>query len=360
MKFKKYYKQLTATLVLLLFIIITCLLKFNYIPIRTSTNNPAVSCDIAVITYNSMDSSYTELIKEGIESAAEVLEKTYQIYNTSDYGNSYEDTIKAAAGKSSLVILPDSTFEEAVYTAQTRYVNTYFMLIDGIPHNPDNSDSTFDYNVIPMSYDEAEAGFLAGYAAVYDDYTKLCFICDETSQKSLHYYYGFLQGADYAAVSTGKTNISVFLVQEMNDESFINKIPKDTEIIAGTNEAINRILKDNKLNTIPFINCGSFTADTKSGAVVTKNIKASVNDTILDFYNNKVKGGTVLKFNAANNGISFVFDTNFFKKFDETAYKNIYKLLSAHKISIISDTTVSPDDLELSAITILDNEADPS
>lgn len=360
MNFKKYYKKLSAICILFLLVIIIILLQSDYIPDRIkqgSTSSPP--CDIALVIYDSMDSSYTRLIKEGIDSASEALGKSYQIFTISDYGNSYDETIKAAAGKSSLVILPDSTFEEAVYTAQTRYANTYFMLIDGIPHNTDNSDSTFNYNVIPISYDEAEAGFLAGYAVVYDDNTNLCFICDESNQKSLHYYYGFLQGADYAASCEGKTNVSVSIIHENEEGGFIEEIPYNTQIIAVTNDISNDVLKESGLETVPLINCNSLITENENYmAVATKNIKATVNDTILDFFNNQVKGGTILKFDAANNGISLVFDNNSFKKFDETAYKNIYKLISTHKISIISDTTVSPEDLGLTNITIKDSKID--
>lgn len=353
MKLKKYHKQLTAMCILLLSLIIILLLNFDYIPDKAKKNTvSAEPCDIALITYGTMDDSYKSIVNAGIESAAETLEKTYKIFDISDYNNSYEEAIKAAAGISSLVILPDATFEEAVYSAQTYYVNTYFLLIDGLPHNADQSDFTINYNVIPMSYDEAEAGFLAGYAAVYDDNSNLCFICRETSQKSLHYCYGFLQGADQAAAVSGKTDVSVSIIYE-NDE-LISNIPDKTQIIAATSdETINQILEYSNSNDISLINCNSYSMDAENiVAAATKNITPTVNDTILDFFYNQVKGGTVLKFDASNNGVSLVFEEDSFNKFDENAYHNIYKSLSTQKITIISDTTVSPEDLGLTNITI--------
>lgn len=356
MKLKKYHKQLTAICMLLLMFIIIILFSFDYFPANSKKkrNTSAESYDIALITYDSMDDSYIDIIRDGIENSSDALGKTYQIFNTSDYGNSYYDTIKAAAGKSSLVILPDSTFEEAVYSSQTYYVNTYFMLIDGIPHNADYSDSTINYNVIPMSYDESEAGFLAGYASVYDDNKNLCFICDETNQKSLHYCYGFLQGADYASSKNSQTDVSVSIIYENKDEEFTDSISDGTQIIAATSDkAVSHILKDSKTKNIPLINCDEHTTgDENIMASATKNIGPTVNDTILDFFYNQVKGGTTLKFNTSNNGVSLVFEKNAFTKFDEDAYKSIYKSLSTQEISIISDTTVSPEDLGLTNITI--------
>lgn len=355
MKIKKYHKQLTAICILLLLFMIIILINFDYIPSRTKRKTSSViSCDIALITYGTMDNSYMEIIKEGIESASSALGKSYKTFAVSDYGNSYDDAIKAAAGSASLVILPDATFEEAVYSAQTHYVNTYFILIDGIPHNADRSDSTINYNVIPMSYDVADAGFLAGFAAVYDDNNILCFVCDESNQKSLHYCYGFLQGADYAASLDGKTDVSVSIVYESENGGFIENISDETQLIAAaSDDSVSKILKDNRTKTIPLINCTNYDVDNENiVATATKNIKPTINDTILDFFNNQVKGGTILRFDTANNGVSLVFDEDSFRKFDENAYKSIYKSLSIQEISIISDTTVSPEDLGLTNITI--------
>lgn len=355
MKIKKYHKQLTAICILLLMLIIVILINFDYMPRKTKNKSSSTTpCDIALITYGTMDDSYAAIIKEGIESASNALGKSYQTFSISDYGNSYDNAIKAAAGSASLVVLPDATFEEALYMAQTHYVNTYFLLIDGIPHNADCSDSTINYNVIPMSYDEADAGFLAGFAGVYDDNDNLCFICDESNQKSLHYCYGFLQGADYAASLDGKTDVSVTIIYTNESEEFILNISDETQLIAAASDnSVSYILKDSRTKEIPVINCTNQISENENiVATASKNLKATINDTILDFFNNQVKGGTVLRFDTANNGVSLVFDEESFKKFDLNTYKKVYKSLSTQEISIISDTTVSPEDLGLSNISI--------
>lgn len=355
MKIKKFHKQLTAVCILLLLFMTIILIYFDYMPNKSKKkNSSAISCDIALITYDAMDDSYIEIIKEGIASSSLALGKSYQTFSLSDYGNSHDEAIKAAAGSASLVILPDATFEEAVYSAQTHYVNTYFILVDGIPHNADHSDSTINYNVITMSYNEADAGFLAGYAAVYDGNNILCFVCDKSNQKSLHYCYGFLHGANYAASLEGKTDVSVSIVYESENDGFIENISDETQLIAAASEnSVSRILKDNRTKTIPLINCTNHIVDNENiVATAAKNIKSTINDTILDFFSNQIKGGTILRFDTTNNGISLVFDEDSFQRFDKKTYKTIYKSLSIQKISIISDTTVSPEDLGLTNIAI--------
>ena len=357
MKIKKYHKQLSAICLLLLLTLILILINFDFLDNKSDNKKKSPkSCDIAFITYDSIDKSYEALIKEGIDSAANALDKTYRVFSVNDYGNSYEKTIQAAISSSApLVILPDSTFEEAVYACQTHYVSTYFMLIDGVPHNTDYNDSTINYNVLPMSYDEAEAGFLAGYAAVYDNYKSLCFVCDESSG-SLRCCYGFLQGADYASSENGKTDISISIIDE-SSETFMNDIPADTDlIIASSDEAVEQLLKNSTTKNIPLINCDNCSTHSRFViATATKNITPTVNDTILDFFNNQKKGGTILKFDTSNNGISFTYDTEAFQNFNESVYKKIYNMLAMQKITIISDTTVSPEDLELTNISIVNN-----
>ncbi len=50
---------------------------------------------------------------------------------------------------------------------------------------------------------EEQAGFLAGYAAVYEGCTKLGFMGGIAVPAVIRYGYGFIQGADYAAKEKG-------------------------------------------------------------------------------------------------------------------------------------------------------------
>ena len=117
-----------------------------------------------------------------------------------------DSAIKSGA---TLIICPDSTFEETVYDIQNSYIGVYFLIIDGIPHNSDASDATLNFNSISLTFSEAELGFLAGYAAVYEGYSKLSFVGVDNDIKSLHYYYGFLQGAYYSAKDTNRKDIHI-------------------------------------------------------------------------------------------------------------------------------------------------------
>ena len=59
-------------------------------------------------------------------------------------------------------------------------------------------------NVVCVTFSEEQAGFLAGYAAVKDGYTKLGYLGGMAVPAVIRYGYGFVQGADKAAAELGK------------------------------------------------------------------------------------------------------------------------------------------------------------
>ena len=91
--------------------------------------------------------------------------------------DSYLETIGLAIeGGAKLVVCPGFLFEEPVYLAQDQYKDVHFILLDGEPHSGDYSEYRTEANTMPILFQEDEPGFLAGYAAVKDGYTKLGFL----------------------------------------------------------------------------------------------------------------------------------------------------------------------------------------
>ncbi len=62
---------------------------------------------------------------------------------------------------------------------------------------------------MPILFQEDEPGFLAGYAAVKDGYTKLGFLGGMAVPAVIRYGYGFAEGADYAANEMGVDGIEI-------------------------------------------------------------------------------------------------------------------------------------------------------
>ena len=106
-----------------------------------------------------------------------------------------------------VIVMPGYLFGSALVTAQDKYSKVKFIAVD-----VSAGDLTLDYvdyvepadNVVCITFAEEQAGFLAGYAAVKDGYTKLGFLGGMAVPAVIRYGYGFVQGADKAAAELGK------------------------------------------------------------------------------------------------------------------------------------------------------------
>ena len=159
--------------------------------------------EIALVTDvgNIDDQSFNQSAWEGVVEFAEANGYTKAYYRPSeDSTTARMESIKTAVEKGAKVIVcPGYLFEEAIYNVQDEYPEVNFLLLDGEPHNADYSDYKTGSNVHNILYQEEQAGYLAGYAAVKDGYTKLGFLGGMAVPAVIRYGYGFVQGADAAA-----------------------------------------------------------------------------------------------------------------------------------------------------------------
>lgn len=97
----------------------------------------------------------------------------------------------------SAVIVTGDNAAEAVAACQDIYQGTYFLVLDGTLQAP-------AANVCCLTFAAEQAGYLAGYAAGMEGYSRLCFVAEAENEETLLYQSGFYQGADCAAQNWGK------------------------------------------------------------------------------------------------------------------------------------------------------------
>ena len=73
----------------------------------------------------------------------------------------------------------------------------------------DLGDTAPAANTALITYKEEQAGYLAGYAAVYDGYKELGFLGGMAVPAVIRYGYGFVQGADAAAKELGADDVHI-------------------------------------------------------------------------------------------------------------------------------------------------------
>ena len=168
-----------------------------------ATTAAAGTFELALITDvgNIDDKSFNEGAWNGVKNYAEANGIAYAYYRPSeDSTAAREETIGTAIDKGAkIVVCPGYLFEEAIYNVQDKYPDVQFLLLDGQPHTADYATYKTAANVHCILYQEEQAGYLAGYAAVMDGYTKLGFLGGMAVPAVVRYGYGFVQGAEAAA-----------------------------------------------------------------------------------------------------------------------------------------------------------------
>ena len=109
-----------------------------------------------------------------------------------------------------LIVTPGFKFENSIYTAQEKYQDTKFVLLDGVPHpGNDYSKVKIGPNAVAINFAEHESGFLAGVAAALQMKTgEFGFIGGMEMPGVQKFNWGFQQGIKHANANLG-TQIKV-------------------------------------------------------------------------------------------------------------------------------------------------------
>lgn len=162
--------------------------------------------EIALVTDvgNIDDKSFNESAWNGVKQFAKENGKSYAYYRPiADTTNARLDAIESAVNKGAkIIVCPGYLFNEALYDAQTLYPEVAFVLLDAEPSKVIDEETVtlVEDNVYCILYKEEQVGYLAGYAAVQEGYRKLGFLGGMAVPAVVRYGYGFIQGAEAAAV----------------------------------------------------------------------------------------------------------------------------------------------------------------
>lgn len=181
-------------------------------PTKAPTDATADGYEIALVTDvgNIDDQSFNQYTWEGTKAWAEAHGKTYNYYRPSeDSDEARAETIKTAIEKGAkVIVLPGFLFAPSLNVVPQDYPDVTFIGIDMTSKetNADFPDVAEPLpNTVLISYQEEQSGYVAGYAAVKDGYTKLAFLGGMAVPAVIRYGEGFVQGANAAAVELGNT-----------------------------------------------------------------------------------------------------------------------------------------------------------
>lgn len=316
---------------------------------NTSSDSTDGKYELALVTDLGTidDKSFNQGAWEGLKKYADENGKTYKYYQPQEQStDSYLETIGLAIeGGAKLVVCPGYLFEEPVYLAQEQYPDTYFILLDGEPHNADYSDYKTGDKTMPILYQEDQAGYLAGYAAVKDGMTKLGFLGGMAVPAVIKFGYGYVQGAEAAAEETGAqveimyNYTGQFAATPEAQTMAAGWYKSGTEVIFGCGGAVgNSVMAAAEAEGKKVIGV-DVDQSSESSTVITSAMKMlanSVYEGIKDYYDGSFPGGKTSTFTAANDGVGLPMDTSKFEKFTQADYDAVYKKLADGEIQLTS------------------------
>lgn len=179
---------------------------FDYDAVADDLESADGTYEIAFVTDVGQlkDQSFNQGTWEGVKRYGYENEKTYKYYQPANGSEATDDdrynAMKAAADAGAKIIICAGFLQEtALVKAASEFTDIKFVFIDGYALN--GADGNILANVAPISFREEQSGFLAGYAAVKEGYTKLGFSGGGGGENPAccRFGYGFVQGAEAAA-----------------------------------------------------------------------------------------------------------------------------------------------------------------
>ena len=153
------------------------------------------------------DKSFNQGTFDGVKLYASANDKSYKYYQPANGDKATDDdrydAMKAAVDNGAkIVVCAGFKQEAAIRQAAAEFADVSFVFVDGYPVTESTEDGApVLKNVAGISFQEEQSGYLAGYAAVMEGYTKLGFTGGGggTNPACCRFGYGFVQGVDAAA-----------------------------------------------------------------------------------------------------------------------------------------------------------------
>ena len=304
------------------------------------------------------DKGFNQGSFEGMKDFADENNVPANYIKPADEGDQiYKDAVdQAVADGAKVIVTPGFLFEAAIYEAQDQYPDVSFVAVDFEPRPDYETPVKVADNTVSILYKEQEAGFLAGYAAVKDGYTKLGFMGGIAVPAVVNFGLGYLSGADLAAKEMGvDVEVRYTYTDSFVAKPEINTLASTwynngTEIIfscgGGILASIAKAAEDNDAKVIGV----DVDQVAESETIVTsamKSLRSSVYEAVKSVYAGNFPGGTTLRLGVKEGGVQLPdgpesFDR--FKTFTREDYEAIFNKVKDNTDGI-ADSIYNLDDL---------------
>lgn len=331
------------------------------------TGEEKVSYEIAMVsdTESIEDGAFNEAVWNGIESFVEEEPISYKYYlATKDSEKAYLTAIdEAAEGGAKIVIAAGAAFGNVVYQAQDQFKDTRFLLLDGQPLEEDGSAGTIGENTISIMFDERQAGYLAGYAAVKEGYRDLAFLGGKEQASIQRFGYGFVQGADAAAAENGISDVTVryaysdtFARSDLVEQTAQDWYKTGTEVIfACAGEGGKSVMEAAEAEDGKVIGVDTDQSEVSETVIVSavKNIEPAVSDVLWEYFGDgEFAGGQKVLLNAKNGGIGLSMKSSRMETFSNKDYNRVFQALARETVKLAETVPESAKEFDTTRVDV--------
>ncbi|MBQ1422719.1 MAG: BMP family ABC transporter substrate-binding protein [Firmicutes bacterium] len=308
------------------------------------------------------DGSFNQFTWNGVKMYAYQNEKTYKYYQPANGSSATDDDrIKAMTDAceagAEVIVTPGFLQATALETVAPQYPDVQFIFIDGWDMKLDN--------VLGVSYQEEQAGYLAGYAAVMEGYTKLGFSGGGggSNPACIRYGYGYAQGANAAAEEKGE---DITMRYSWEYGSSFSASDDLQAMLAGWFNAGTEVIF---MCGGTMFNSGAAAAEAADAAIIgvdvdqsnqsdtvvtsaCKGLAQSVQISLGNFYDNGKPIGGALVLGAADDAVGLPVDTWSLQNWTVDEYNALFEKIKSGEIEIDNDSSMAdPSQAGLEHIT---------
>ncbi len=156
------------------------------------------------------DQSFNQTTYEACKEYCEANDISFSYYKpASDSDEDRVAMIESAIDDGyNVIVMPGYAFANAIKDTAEFYEDVTFIALD-VSAGDLGDDYVVPANLYSAVYQEELCGYMAGYAAVKLGYTRLGFLGGMAVPAVVRYGYGFVQGADAAAVEIGAEDVTI-------------------------------------------------------------------------------------------------------------------------------------------------------
>lgn len=294
------------------------------------------------------DRSFNQGSYEGVKQYGDENKVTYTYYrpvakDDEAYFNEIEKAITEGGAK--VVVMPGFLFANAAFRAQQEFPDVNFIFVDGAPSETPQSEPVIGPNMYSVVWEEQQAGFLAGYAAVKDGYTKLGYIGGMKVPAVEKFGLGYVYGANHAAEELGITVDMMYKYSGTFEASQEVQMlasgwyASGTEVIfvsaGGAGPSVFKAAEDKEAKVIGV----DVDQAGESETIITsalKELQLAVYEGLKAHYDGKFPGGTQHAYNINDDGVGLPKNFDRFKTFKQEDLDKVIADMKADKDGVTS------------------------